>query len=88
MLDSNAVKEIATCLWPARNKWKQIGLALNIDAITLDMIRQDNPHRTDDCVMSMITLWLQNGKPAPCWMVLAKALTSPLVGVTVEEGKR
>ena len=86
--DTKAEGQIATCLWPARDKWIQIGRVLNIDGTTLEVIRLDNPYRTDDCIFCVIAEWLQNGKPAPCWMVLAKALTSPLVGVTVVEGKR
>ena len=89
MLDRNVytVKKITICLWPARYKWYQIGLALNIDLATLEIIKKDNPHRTDDCFVEMIAQWLKNDNPAPCWKVLAKALTSPLVGVRVVEGK-
>ena len=85
-LDTTFVYQITVCLWPARYKWRQIGLALRIHPSTLEVIRQDNPLRTDDCVTTMIEKWLTKGESKPCWMVLAEALKSPPVGVTVMEG--
>ena len=83
-LGKESLKDITSCLWPARFKWRQIGIALEIDASTLEVIREDH-HRVDDCFLDVICIWLRNGKPVPCWKVLAEALSSPPVGVIVEE---
>lgn len=87
MLDTKSLNAIMKCLWNARFKWREIGTALNIDASTLEVIRQDNPYRTDDCFTAVVVEWLRNGVPAPCWKVLAEALSSPTVGVVIEEAE-
>ena len=86
-LDKTAFRQILERLWPVRDKWRQIGVALNIDVTTLNVIRDNNPHRTDDCITTMLDIWMRNGNP--CWKVLAEAVRSCLVGVgvTVEEGR-
>ena len=81
-LDTTALHQISECLWPVRYKWCQIGDALKIDDATLEVIRDENPHRVDNCIRSMLVTWLRNSNA--CWKALAEALRSPLVGVTVE----
>ena len=83
-LGEESLKDITSCLWPARLKWRQIGIALEIDASTLEVIHEDH-HRVDDCFLDVIIKWLKNGKHVPCWKVLAEALSSPPVEVAVEE---
>ena len=83
-LNMDNLREILECLWSARSWWHNVGIALKIDAPTLEVIRQDHD-RTDDCFREVIERWLRDGKSKPCWKVLADALSSPLVGVTVEE---
>ena len=84
-LDTEALHQILGCLWPVRDKWRQIGLGLSIDDTTLNVIRDDNPHHVDDCITSKLQEWLKNDNS--CWKVLAEALRSPPVGATVKEGK-
>ena len=84
-LNAKAFNQITTCLWDARHKWRQIGFALCIDYTTLEVISLNYHRSIDDCMTTMLGKWLRNGRP--CWKVLAEALRSPLVGVTVEEGK-
>ena len=83
-LDEKYLNEIKTCLWRARLKWRHIGDSLKIDPSTLEAIRDDN-RRVDDCFVAVLLKWLRRGKPVPCWKVLAEALSSPPVGVIVEE---
>ena len=75
--------KIHNFLWPVRHKWYQIGITLKIHASTLQVIRDDHPHRTDDCYRAMLEEWLNNGNPAPSWKELIEALRSPPVGATV-----
>ena len=87
-LSNQSLKDITTHLWPARLKWRQIGIALGIDATTLEVIEEDH-RRVDDRFLAVLLEWLKNAQFKPCWKVLAEALSSPPVGVTVEEaGKK
>lgn len=79
------LKDILDCVWLARPFWHSIGIALDIDDSTLEVIRQDHNHNTDDCFKAVIRMWLKDSKSKPCWKVLANAFSSPLVGVRVEE---
>ena len=76
------MRDVIKYLWPARFKWRQIGIALEIDTSTLEVIR-DNNRRVDDCFSDVISTWLRNSKHVPCWKVLAEALLSPPVGAIV-----
>ena len=82
----SALQQISACLWSARTNWYTIGVSLSIDAETLKEIRMNNPYQTDQCFMAVISEWLRNGKPAPCWKTLAEALRSPPAEMTVKEG--
>ena len=50
-------------------------MAVEIDPTTLEVIQMDNRH-TDDCFNEMLTTWLRNNKPLPCWKNLTTALQS------------
>ena len=62
-------------LWPARHKWRTIGIAVGIDVTTLRVIRMDHSC-TDDCFTEMLDQWLKNNNPVPCWKNLTTALES------------
>ena len=66
---------VQTHLWPARHKWRRIGMAVEIDPTTLEVIQMDN-RRTDDCFTEVLTKWLRSNKPLPCWKNLTTALQS------------
>ena len=83
-LGEESLKEINTCLWRARFKWRSIGDALKIDPSTLEVINLDN-RKVDECFVAVLKKWLRKGKPVPCWKLLAEALSSPPVGIIVEE---
>ena len=86
-LSNQSLKDMTTYLWPARLKWRQIGIALGIDATTLEVIEEDH-RRVDDRFLAVLLEWLKNAQFKPCWKVLAEALSSPPVGVTVIEAGR
>ena len=70
---------VMTAAWGARSKWYYIGLQLNIDPGTLDVIKVDNKN-IDDCFLAMLTTWLKTVDPKPTTSALADSLRSPMVG--------
>ena len=70
---------VMTAAWGARSKWYYIGLQLNIDPGTLDVIKGDNKN-IDDCFLAMLTTWLKTVDPKPTSSALADSLRSPMVG--------
>ena len=85
LLSDDNLHDIHNRLWAIRMKWQTIGLALQIDATTLEVIKADNPNDTSGAYLSMLLMWLRRSKPVPCWKALAEALASPSVGVQVGE---
>ena len=73
------IKEVQRAAWDARAKWYNIGLELNIDSGTLDVIERNNMD-IDDRFRIMLTTWLRTVDPRPTWEALAEALRSPTVG--------
>lgn len=76
-------EEVMKCLWPARLKYNEIGIAVSIDAASLEEIKLEHP-KTLDCFMEVIKRWLRKRKPVPCWVLLAEALSSLPVEVKKE----
>ena len=74
-LSTKDIRAVHKYLWPARHKWRRVGLAVEIDITTLEVIKMDN-NRTDDCFMEMLTKWLRSKNPVPCWKNLTTALES------------
>ena len=74
-----SIKEVQRAAWDARSKWYNIGLELNIDQGTLDVIEGDGKS-TDKQFRAMLTTWLKMVDPRPTWEALAEALRSPTVG--------
>ena len=83
-LDEKNLKEVMNCLWPARLQYNEIGIALGIDATTLEVIKQENL-KIYNRFVEVIKRWLRRGKPVPCWALLAEELSSPPVEVKVKE---
>ena len=77
-LDISDLRSVRNAMWSARNKWFDIGLELNIDSGTLDVIYQ-NERDMGRCLMEMLTVWLRT-ESKPTWTALAKALRSASVG--------
>ena len=85
MLTKGDLDVVMNYLWRIRHKWKYIGLALKIDSTTLEVIELDKFQVVDDCFVEMLSKWLRNNNPRPCWKCLADALQSPSVGIQVKE---
>jgi len=57
-------------------KWKVLGIQLDVDKDTLDIIKRDNSHSCEDCCREMFEKWLET-KAEPTWNKLIKALMTP-----------
>ena len=67
-------------LYPARAKWKSIGIELDIDIGTLKVIEKRCNSDPDECLPEMLDHWLKQVDPPPSWEALAKALGSAPIG--------
>lgn len=67
-------------LWDVRTKWKYLGIALDIDAETLEEIERNHHFVIADCFTNLVSRWLRHTEPLPTRTALARALQSPQVG--------
>ena len=58
------------------HKWFSLGVQLQIPFATLKRIESDNHHQTTNCLLEMLTVWLQRINPSPTWSALIEALES------------
>ena len=68
-----------TIISPVRDKWKDIGIKLGLFPATLEAIDKSYNGRTDQCLYSVLTKWLQRRddvwkKGGTTWNVLIQAL--------------
>ena len=78
-LVSISVGGMYTIVSPLRDKWKDIGLKVGLFTATLEAIDKSNNGRTDQCLYSVLTKWLQRRddvwkKGGTTWNVLIQAL--------------
>ena len=59
LLSPDNTKEVLDQMWNHRARWKFIGIQLQIDNSTLDVIEKDH-RKVDDCLREMINHWLRN----------------------------
>ena len=78
-LSNKDLRIVQRAAWDARAKWYNIGLELEIDSGTLDVIER-NSKDIDSCFRAMLTTWLKMVDPKRTWEALAEALRSPTVG--------
>ena len=79
VLVSIRVGGMYTIVSPLRDKWKDIGLKVGLFPATLEAIDKSNNGRTDQCLYSVLTKWLQRRddtwkKGGTTWNVLIQAL--------------
>ena len=79
LLSPSDLSKILSALWEGRSRWYNLGLELKLPPGTLEAIKQDNHHVSDDCFRAMLYGWLKNLDPPPTWQSLSKALQSPTV---------
>ena len=81
------LKQVRGLLFKARDKWYNIGIELEIDVETLNIINNkfDDP---GDKLVHMLQVWLKQFDPQPTWKTLAKALMAEAINEVpiAEEG--
>ena len=58
----------------ATNKWKDIGIQLDIDEGQLDEIKSDTSSDSRACLREMLIVWLRRVDPPPSWSAIAEAI--------------
>ena len=61
------------------DKWYSLGVQLEVPIGILRCIRRENPTMSE-CLLEMLTTWLNCTNPSPTLEALAEALESPPVG--------
>ena len=65
--------------------WKAIGTALRIDSGHLNVIQKDNPGNSKECLLEMLTCWLNRNYNVerfgePTWRAVVKVVAHPAAG--------
>ena len=82
------LKDVKKALWPARNKWRDIGTEIGEAVDSLESIDMTN-RKPEDCLREMLSGWLRgaynpnqkNSKPRT-WRTLIDALREKEIGLT------
>ena len=70
--------EVYTALYPARGKWRTIGIKLGLDLAELDDIEESNDN--DRRIQQVIRKWLEKRSLNPSWESLIAVLKTREVG--------
>ena len=73
----NDFKLVYKMLYPARSKWENIAIELDITKDSIDAIKKDNPD-VDACQREVISKYLRTKSPS--WQTIAAALKAESVG--------
>ena len=73
------LKNVMEMLASIHNKWRLVGIAVGLDAPTLDKIRANFPIDTKEALVEVVSKWLCGIDPEPTWQGLAEALSSAIV---------
>ena len=77
VLSIEDLSEVYTKFFDARDKWFNIGLALNINFTALKSIKSEQ-HDNDDCLREMLAHRIQSGGPLT-WADLSDCLRHPII---------
>ena len=66
-------------LYEVRKKWHALGGLLKVDVGTLDAIGAQFRDIPDYCLREVLSHWLRQMNPLPCWNAIVDALHSPLM---------
>ncbi len=56
------------------HRWKHLGVYLELPPATLDAIARDKQQSSQDCLVEILTTWLQRVDPAPTWRAIVEAV--------------
>ena len=66
-------------LHEVRAKWYDLGGSLKLEVSTLDAIELEHRNTPHICLRKMISHWLRQVTPRPCWNAIVVALRKPIV---------
>ena len=79
-LSVNDLKVLYPALYPARTKWYDIGLLLNVPVDKLDTIKSENKDNLGACLREMLHYALKSGDRKLTWKRVVDALKNDIVG--------
>ena len=56
--------------------WKKVGIELDLQPATLNIIESDHPLKCEDCFQAMIEKWIESTSKNVTWRALEVALTN------------
>ena len=87
LLGIDDMREVHDLFWDVRAEWKNIGLALGIDAGTLASIERTNRTVVEDCFYALLECWLQHDNPKPTRSAMTEVLHSKPLVSALSSGK-
>ena len=54
--------------------WEDVGLYLELDPDSLDIIKADHHNNSKNCFREMIKLWWRRADPPPSWTAIIEAI--------------
>ena len=79
LLTLDNLYDVLDQLHEVRAKWYDLGGSLKLRAPTLDAIKVEHRNAPDVCLREMISHWLRQVTPRPCWNAVVIALCKPIV---------
>ena len=79
MLTEDDLYDVLNDLYGVRAKWHNLGGSLRVKEPTLAAIRAEHRDIPNDCFRAMLSYWLKQVKPRPCWNAVVAALRTPMV---------
>ena len=79
LLTLDDLYDVLDQLHEVRAKWYDLGGSLKVRASTLDAIKVEHRNAPDICLREMISHWLRQVTPRPCWNAVVVALCKPIV---------
>ena len=79
LLTVNNLCEVLTELNGVRAKWRSLGVSLKVKESTLAAIGVQFHDIPNDCLREMLSHWLRQVNPRPCWIAIVAALRTPFV---------
>ena len=79
-LSVNDLKVLFQALYPARTKWYDIGLLLDVPVDTLESISSGNQDDLGACLRKMLLCALKSATPKLTWKRVVDALKNEIIG--------
>ena len=79
LLTLDDLYDVLEQLHEVRAKWYDLGGSLKLRASTLDAIKVEHRNAPDICLREMISYWLRQVTPRPCWNAIVVALRKQIV---------